>query len=207
MSDCWALLIVSPSHYMYLCGRYSCVDGEVHCAPTHASGSGPLEPGEMHLITLEACCVAALILFTYICTRVLHSFLSIAHCRASSTVNPLLPKATIILFISLPSVWHLVLYLHRAMDLHTSIYFDMETSNGLMPAAAERIMLNGLLIVPGVEHAVLNIGVYLCLLVLRPRGSMHGFARESHNDRTRNTLKHSACSHKWWETLKGSIFV
>ena len=25
-------------------------------------------------------------------------------------------------------------------------------------------------------------------------------------ERTRNTLKHSTCSHKWWETLKGSIF-
>ena len=31
-------------------------------------------------------------------------------------------------------------------------------------------------------------------------------ARESHNERTRNTLKHSNCSHKWWETLEGSIF-
>ena len=27
-------------------------------------------------------------------------------------------------------------------------------------------------------------------------------ARELHNERTRNTLKHSTCSHKWWETLK-----
>ena len=31
-------------------------------------------------------------------------------------------------------------------------------------------------------------------------------ARESHYERTRNTLKHSTCSHKWWETLKCSIF-
>ena len=31
-------------------------------------------------------------------------------------------------------------------------------------------------------------------------------ARESHNECTRNTLKHSTCSHKWWEILKGSIF-
>ena len=29
---------------------------------------------------------------------------------------------------------------------------------------------------------------------------------DSHNERTRNTLKHSTCSHKWWETLEGSIF-
>ena len=31
-------------------------------------------------------------------------------------------------------------------------------------------------------------------------------ARESHNECTRNTLKYASCSHKWWETLKGSIF-
>ena len=31
-------------------------------------------------------------------------------------------------------------------------------------------------------------------------------ARESHNERTRNTLKHSTSSHKWLETLKSSIF-
>ena len=49
---------------------------------------------------------------------------------------------------------------------------DLETSNGLMPAAGEHMMLNSLLIVPGVEHAMLNIWVKLCLLVLRPRGSM-----------------------------------
>ena len=35
---------------------------------------------------------------------------------------------------------------------------------------------------------------------------VYGAARESHNERTRNTLKHSTCSHQWWETLKGSIF-
>ena len=35
---------------------------------------------------------------------------------------------------------------------------------------------------------------------------VYGAARESHNERTRNTLKHSTCSHKWWETLEGSIF-
>ena len=42
---------------------------------------------------------------------------------------------------------------------------DLETRNGLMPAAGE-------LIVSGVEHAMLNNGVNLCLLVLRPRWSM-----------------------------------
>ena len=30
---------------------------------------------------------------------------------------------------------------------------------------------------------------------------VYGAARESHNESTRNTLKHSTCSHKWWETL------
>ena len=34
------------------------------------------------------------------------------------------------------------------------------------------MMLKRLLIVPGVEHAMLNIGINLCLLVLRPRWSM-----------------------------------
>ena len=48
----------------------------------------------------------------------------------------------------------------------------LETSNGLMPAARELMMLDRLLIVPGVGHAMLNIGGNLCLLVLRPRGSM-----------------------------------
>ena len=34
-----------------------------------------------------------------------------------------------------------------------------------------------------------------------------GAARKWHNEHTRNTLKVSpTCSHKWWETLKGSIF-
>ena len=35
---------------------------------------------------------------------------------------------------------------------------------------------------------------------------VYGAAKESHNECTRNTLKHSTCSHKWWETLKGLIF-
>ena len=48
---------------------------------------------------------------------------------------------------------------------------NLQTSNRLMPAAEELMMLNRLLIVPGVEQAMLDIGVNLCLLVLRPRGS------------------------------------
>ena len=48
--------------------------------------------------------------------------------------------------------------------------------------------------------------VNLCLLVLRPRGSMVLQKSQSHNKRTRNTQKHFTSSHKWWETLKGSIF-
>ena len=35
---------------------------------------------------------------------------------------------------------------------------------------------------------------------------VYGAARESHNELNRNTLKHSTCSHRWWETLNGSIF-
>ena len=35
---------------------------------------------------------------------------------------------------------------------------------------------------------------------------VHGAARESDNECTRNTLKHSTCPHKWREILKGSIF-
>ena len=70
---------------------------------------------------------------------------------------------------------------------------DLETSNGLMSAARELMMLNRLLIVC-LSHAMLNIGVNLCLLVLRPE--VYGAARESHNELTRNTLKHTTCSHK-----------
>ena len=49
---------------------------------------------------------------------------------------------------------------------------DLETSNGLMPAAGELMMLNRLLIVPGIEHTMRNIWVNFWLLVLRPRGSL-----------------------------------
>ena len=79
--------------------------------------------------------------------------------------------------------------------------------NGLMPAAGKLMMLNRLLIVPGVEHAMWNIGVNLCLLVLRPRGSMVLQGSRIMSTPCRTTLKHSTCLHKWWETLKGSIFI
>ena len=51
---------------------------------------------------------------------------------------------------------------------------DLETSNYycLRPAARKLMTLNRLLIVRGVEHAMLNMGVNLCLLVLRLRGSL-----------------------------------
>ena len=49
---------------------------------------------------------------------------------------------------------------------------DLETSNGLMPAAREPMMLSRLLIMPVVEHAMMMISINSCLLVLRPRGSM-----------------------------------
>ena len=35
---------------------------------------------------------------------------------------------------------------------------------------------------------------------------VYGAASEPHHECTRNTLKYSTCSHKWLETLKGSIF-
>ena len=44
------------------------------------------------------------------------------------------------------------------------------------------------------------------LLVRAEAQSAYGAAKESHNELTRNTLKHFSCSHRWWETLKGSIF-
>ena len=49
---------------------------------------------------------------------------------------------------------------------------DLDSSNCLMPAGIELMMLSRLLIMHGVEHAVQIIGVYLRLLVLGLRGSM-----------------------------------
>ena len=83
---------------------------------------------------------------------------------------------------------------------------DVETSIGLKPAARELMMINRLLIMPGVEHAMRIIGVNLCLLVLRLSGSMVLQGSLIYNECTRNTLKHTTYSHEWWETLKGSIF-
>ena len=48
-----------------------------------------------------------------------------------------------------------------------------------------------------------HFGQFVLALAEAPRG--YGAARESHNERTRNTMKHPTCSHKWWGTLKGSI--
>ena len=78
--------------------------------------------------------------------------------------------------------------------MRSLVDLDLETSNGLMPAVGELMKLSRLLIIPGVKHAVQIIVVDLCLLVL-----------ESHNERTRNTLKHSTCSHKWWELKDRSL--
>ena len=35
---------------------------------------------------------------------------------------------------------------------------------------------------------------------------VYGVAMASHNERARRTLTSTTCLHKWWETLKGSIF-
>ena len=35
---------------------------------------------------------------------------------------------------------------------------------------------------------------------------LYGVAMASNNERARRTLTSTTCSHKWWETLKGSIF-
>ena len=73
----------------------------------------------------------------------------------------------------------------------------LETSNGSMQAAGELMMLSRLHIMPGVEHAVQIIGVNLCLLVLRSRGSM--VLGGSHIMNAPGILEHSTCSHKWLE--------
>ena len=46
------------------------------------------------------------------------------------------------------------------------------------------MMLKRLIFVTGVEHAMLNIGVNLCLLVLLEDQRVRGAARESNNERT-----------------------
>ena len=82
---------------------------------------------------------------------------------------------------------------------------DLETINFFMPATGELIMLNRLLIVPCIECAMLNIEVNLFLLVLRHRGSM--VLHESRIMTHQEYSEHSTCSHKYWETLKGTIMV
>ena len=80
---------------------------------------------------------------------------------------------------------------------------DIETRNGLRPASGELLMLSRLLIVPRAGKAD-DWGQFVLARAETQR--VYGAARESHNERTRNTLKHSTCSHKWWETPKCSIF-
>ena len=73
----------------------------------------------------------------------------------------------------------------------------LETSNGLMLVAEELMMLNRLLLVMfNAEHYDQFV------LALAEAQRVYGAARESHNESTRNILKHSTCSHKWWETLR-----
>ena len=82
---------------------------------------------------------------------------------------------------------------------------DLETSNGLMPAAGELMMLCRLLIIPGVRaRSEDHWGQFVLPGAEAER--VYGAAWESHNERTRNSLKHSTCSRKWWETFKGPIF-
>ena len=61
-----------------------------------------------------------------------------------------------------------------------------------MPAAEELMLQNRLLIVPGVEHVMLNNGVNLCF-VLVPRGIME-LQLNAPGIRTRNRVA-SECSH------------
>ena len=81
---------------------------------------------------------------------------------------------------------------------------DLKMSNGLMPAAGELMMLSRLLIMRYVDHAVQIIGVYLCLLVLRPRRSM--VLQGSHIMNAPGILWSIPPVHISRETLKGSVF-
>ena len=49
--------------------------------------------------------------------------------------------------------------------------------------------------------------LYHFLIARAEAQRVYGAARESHNERTRNTLKHSSCSNKWCETLKARSLV
>ena len=95
--------------------------------------------GERSERTLWQAKMAAWNSFSYICTRALHSFRSFAHCRAPSTVIPLLPKSTFTLSsritVSFAPVLHLLrpsipfwsygthLFFHRAQTI--SILSDL----------------------------------------------------------------------------------
>ena len=82
--------------FQYVCHFYSLP------RPHHLTASHPT-PGDNHRSTGRRserthgqAKSAAWNLFSYICTRALHSFLSFLHCRLASTVIPLLPKTTFI---------------------------------------------------------------------------------------------------------------
>ena len=83
---------------------------------------------------------------------------------------------------------------------------DLEISNGLMPAAGELMTLSRLLIIPWCRARSADHWGRFVLARAEAQG-VYGAANVSHNERTRNPLKHSTCSHKWWETLKGSILL
>ena len=65
------------------------------------------------------------------------------------------------------------LLVRSLVDLFLPLFcvVDLDTSNGLISAAGDLMMLSRLLIMSGVEDSVQIIGVDLCLLVLRPRES------------------------------------
>ena len=82
---------------------------------------------------------------------------------------------------------------------------DLETNNVLVPAAGELMMLCRLLIVPWCRAR--NADHWGRFVLARPEDQrVYCAARVSHNESISYTLKHSTCSHKWWETLKDSIF-
>ena len=68
---------------------------------------------------------------------------------------------------------------------------DLATNNGSIPAAGELIMLNRLLIVPGVGQAMVSKFV----LARAEAQRVYGAVWESPSERTRITLKLSSCSH------------
>ena len=82
---------------------------------------------------------------------------------------------------------------------------DLETTNGLMRAAGELMMISRLLIVPGVEHAVQIVAVDLSMLLLRPRESMvlHG----SHIMNAPGILRSTPSVHISGGRHLGSIFA